>query len=179
LHGLASVIGNKEALFAREKKGTTVLKVREIMTRDLITVSPGTEILQAAKLLLQKQINGLPVVDDSGELVGIICQSDLVALQKKLPLPSLFTFLDGFIALKSMKQLEKEAQKIAATIVGHAMTPNPVTVSPETPVEEVANLMVDKNFHTLPVVDGGKLVGIVGKADLLRLLAGESGDKKH
>jgi len=147
-----------------------MLKVKDIMTEDLITVLPKTEIAHATKLLLEKGINGIPVVDKTGSLVGILCQSDLIAQQKKLPIPSFFTILDGFIPLTSIKQLEREAQKIAATTVAHAMTPNPVTVRPQTSVEEVATLMVGKNFHTLPVVDEGRLVGIVGKKDVLKTL---------
>ncbi len=150
------------------KKGNFMLNVKDIMTQNPVTVSPDTEITQAAKLLLENRINGLPVVDDSGQLMGIICQSDLIAQQKKIPLPSFFTFLDGFIFTKSMKQIEKEAQKIAATTVYQAMTKNPVTVKPDTGIETVAELMVDKNFHTLPVIDQGRLVGIVGKEDVLR-----------
>ncbi|MEA1901885.1 MAG: CBS domain-containing protein [Thermodesulfobacteriota bacterium] len=147
-----------------------MLKVKDIMTEDLITVLPDAEIAQATKLILKKGINGVPVVDEMGSLVGILCQSDLIAQQKKLPVPSFFTILDGFVPLISIKQLEREAQKIAATTVAHAMTPNPVTVRPETSVEDVAALMVGKNFHTLPVVDEGKLVGIVGKKDVLKTL---------
>jgi CBS domain-containing protein len=147
-----------------------MLKVKDIMTNNLITVSPEMEIAHAAKLLLDKSINGVPVVDRKGNLVGILCQSDLIAQEKKLPLPSLFTLLDGFIPLSSMKHFEKEVQKISATTVAHAMTPNPVTVRPETSVEEVATIMVEKNFHTLPVVDKGKLLGIVGKEDILKTL---------
>jgi CBS domain-containing protein len=147
--------------------------VEEIMTTDVITVSPDTEIAKAAKIMMEKRINGIPVVD-SGKLVGILCQSDLIAQQKKFPIPSLFTFLDGYISLTSRSHLEKEVQKIAAATVDQAMTPNPVTVSPRTPIEEVASLMVDRNFHTLPVLVEGKLVGIVGKEDLLKLLVPES-----
>ena len=69
-----------------------------------------------------------------------------------------------------MKHIEKEAQKISATTVEHAMTPNPLTVTPEMSIEEVATIMVDKKFHTLPVVDKEKLVGIVGKEDILKTL---------
>ena len=151
-----------------------MLTVKNIMTRDLITVSPDTEIVHAAKLLLEKGINGIPVVDKKGELVGIICQSDLIAQQKRLPIPSIFTLLDGFIPLASMKHFEKAVQKIAATTVADAMTPNPVTVQTDTSIEELASLMVDKNFHTLPVVDEGKLVGVVGKEDVLKTLTSES-----
>lgn len=147
-----------------------MLKAKDIMTRNVITVSPETEIAQAAKLLIEKSVNGVPVVDETGKLVGIICQSDLIAQQKRIPLPSVFTLLDSFIPLTSMKNFEKAVHKIAATTVADAMTSNPVTIKPETSIEELASLMVDKNFHTLPVVDEGKLVGIVGKADVLRTL---------
>jgi len=147
-----------------------MLKVKDIMTKEMITVSPETEIVHATKLLLENRINGVPVTDETGKLVGILCQSDLIAQQKKLPVPSFFSFLDGLITLTSMKHFEKEVQKIAAITVAQAMTPNPVTVRPDTDIEAVAALMVDNNFHTIPVVDEGELVGIVGKEDILRTL---------
>jgi CBS-domain-containing membrane protein len=147
-----------------------MLNADEIMTRDVITVNPGMEILEAAKILLGNHINGAPVVDSEGNLLGIICQSDLIAQQKKLPIPSLFTFLDGLIPLSSTKQMEKEVRKIAAITVEQAMTRNPVTVKPDTGIEAMAGLMVDSSFHTLPVVKSGKLVGIVGKEDVLRTI---------
>ena len=147
-----------------------MLKAKDIMTKELITVSPETEVVHATKLLLENRINGVPVTDETGKLVGILCQSDLIAQQKKLPVPSFFSFLDGLITLTSMKHFEKEVQKIAAITVAQAMTPNPVTVRPDTDIEAVAALMVDNNFHTIPVVDEGELVGIVGKEDILRTL---------
>ena len=156
-----------------------MLTTRDIMTRDFITVSPDTEIAYAAKILLEKGINGLPVIDEKGKLIGIICQSDLIAQQKRIPLPSIFTILDGFIPLSSKKRFEKAVQKISATTVAHAMTPDPVTVSPDTSIEDLSSLMVDKNFHTLPVEDEGKLVGIVGKADILRILTSSEGTKEN
>jgi CBS-domain-containing membrane protein len=143
---------------------------QDIMTRSVITVSPNTDITQATQMLLENRINGLPVVDEKQQLVGIVCQSDMIAQQKRIPLPSLFTLLDGYISLTSAKQFEKEVQKIAATRVAQAMTPNPVTVGLETSVEDIASLMVEKKLHTLPVVDKGKLVGIIGKEDMLRTL---------
>jgi CBS domain-containing protein len=147
-----------------------MIKAKDIMTKEIITVNPETEIAQAAGLLLEKRINGVPVVNDSGTLVGILCQSDLIAQQKNIPIPSLFTLLDGYIPLTLSKHLDKEVEKIAASKVAEAMTPNPVTVEPETDIERVAVLMVEKNYHTLPVIEEGKLVGIVGKEDVLRTL---------
>jgi len=147
-----------------------MLKVNEIMTTDVISVTPQTEIVQAAKILLRERINGLPVVDEEGVLVGILCESDLIMQQKKFPVPSFFTLLDGVVPLTSMKRLEAEVQKMSAVIVANAMTPNPLTVTPETTVEEVATIMVGKKYNTLPVVEDGKLVGIVGKNDILKTL---------
>ena len=144
--------------------------VREIMTTEVITLTPDTEITRAARILLDNRINGAPVLDENGRLVGILCQSDLVAQQKKLPLPTIFTFLESIIQLASSKHIEKQVRKIAALTVSDAMTPEPVTVSPDTELETVAGFMVDKNLHTLPVVDGAKLVGIIGKEDVLRTL---------
>ena len=147
-----------------------MLKVKDIMTTEIITVSPDTEIVKATKLLLENRINGVPVLDETGRLVGILCQSDLIAQQRKLPIPSFFTLLDGLIPLISKKQIDKQVRKIAAVTVAEAMTPNPVTVQPDTNIEEVAALMVDRNFHTIPVVDEGEVVGILGKEDILRTL---------
>jgi CBS domain-containing protein len=147
-----------------------VLTVRDVMTTDLITVAPDMDIVAAAKILLDNRINGVPVVDENDHLVGILCQSDLIAQQKKLPIPTVFTFLDSVIQLTSTKQFQKQVQKIAALKISDAMTPEPVTVQPDTQVETVAALMVDSGFHTLPVVEGSRLVGIIGKEDVLRTL---------
>jgi CBS domain-containing protein len=147
-----------------------MITAKDIMTREVITISPDTDIAQVAKLLLAKRINGIPVVNDTGELLGILCQSDLIIQQKNIPIPSLFTLLDGYIPLTSSKKLDREVDKIMATKAADAMTANPVTVHPDTGIEEIAALMVEKNYHTLPVVDAGKLVGIVGKEDVLKTL---------
>ncbi|MBW2406902.1 MAG: CBS domain-containing protein [Deltaproteobacteria bacterium] len=151
-----------------------MLKVKDIMTKEVKTVSPETEITKAAKLLLSERINGVPVVNKTGELVGILCQSDLIAQQKSIPIPSLFTLLDGYIPLTLLNRLDREVEKMVATKVENAMTPDPITVNSDNDIEKVAGLMVEKNYHTLPVVDDGKLVGIVGKEDVLRTLLAEA-----
>jgi CBS domain-containing protein len=146
------------------------------MTKDVITVEPDMEVIHAAKLLLDHHINGLPVVDKEGNLKGIICQSDLVVQQRKVPLPSFFIMLDSFVPLTSPKNIEKELKKMSALTVREAMTTNPVTIGPDTDLEDIATLMVKHTIHTLPVVEQGKIVGIIGKEDILRTLI--SGEKK-
>jgi len=147
-----------------------MLRAKDIMAREIITISPEAKTVDAARILLERRINGLPVVDAGGRLVGIICQSDLVAQQKKLSLPSFFNLLDGLIPLASSRNWEQEIQKIGANTVAQAMTTDPVIVNPDTGLDEIASLMVDRKLHTLPVVENGKLVGVVGKEDILRTL---------
>ncbi|WP_028571696.1 CBS domain-containing protein [Desulfonatronum lacustre] len=144
---------------------------KDIMTRDVVTVTPDTDVNAAAKILLEKDFNGLPVLDEDGKLVGVLCQSDLVVQQREFPLPSFFTLLGGFVALTSLSQLQRAVDKMAATKVSQAMTPDPVSVSPDTPVNKLADLMAENKYHTIPVLEDGKLVGVVGKKDILRLLA--------
>ncbi len=147
-----------------------MMKAKDIMTRDVITVGSDTEIIQAAKLMLDNHLSGLPVVDSGGHVKGIICQSDLIAQQEKIRLPSFFVLLDSMIPLSSQKSIEKEVKKMAAFKVSDAMTPDPIMVDPETSIEDIATLMVKHNIHTLPVAEQGRLVGIIGKEDILRTL---------
>lgn len=143
---------------------------QDIMTSEVITISPEADITEAVKILLDKGVNGLPVVDESGHLVGILCQSDLVRMQKSLPIPSLFTLLDGFVPLSSSALLEAEVKRIAASKVSDAMSTKVVTIGPDMTIDEIAALMVDKKFHTLPVTENGKLLGVVGKKDVIKTL---------
>ncbi|MDT8272143.1 MAG: CBS domain-containing protein [Desulfomonilia bacterium] len=147
-------------------------KVRDIMTSaNLITLTPEMGVIEAAKVLMDHHINGAPVLDSEGTIVGILCREDLISQQKKIPLPSFFVVLDGIIPLSSPRHLEMEMEKIAATTVEHAMTRNPLTVKEDTDVEEIAHIMVDKKIHTIPVTDDdGCLVGIIGKEDILKIL---------
>lgn len=145
---------------------------RDIMTPDPITISPDAAIADAVKILLEKHFNGLPVVKD-GKLVGVICQSDLVAQQQSLKIPSVFTLFDGFIPLPGWKQAEQDFVKINALTVAEAMTPDPVTAKPDTPLEDLAGLMVKAKFYSLPVVEDGKVIGIIGKEDILKTLVAE------
>ncbi|MCC8193522.1 MAG: CBS domain-containing protein [Deltaproteobacteria bacterium] len=145
-------------------------RARDIMTTDPITISPKASIADAVKVLLEKKFNGLPVVDDEGRLVGVICQSDLVVQQQRLRVPSVFTLLDGFIPLPGWGKAEEAFKKMSALVVEDAMTADPVTAAPETPLEDLASLMVGTKYYSLPIVEDGRLVGIIGKEDILRTL---------
>jgi len=144
------------------------------MTKEVITITPGTKVTDAAALLEQHRISGVPVVDKAGLVVGVITQSDLVARARDLELPPTIALFDLRIFLETPSHFKKRLEKMLGVTVGEVMTPNPLTVSPETSVEEIATLMTRKKVHTLPVVAAGKMVGVIGKTDLIRAHTQES-----
>lgn len=147
-----------------------MLTARDIMTPSPLSVTVGTKVTEAARLMLEHHFNGLPVVEKDGTLRGVLCQSDLVAQHKQLRMPSYFVILDAIIPLSSPKKFEEEVNRMAATTVEEAMSSNIRTVSPDATLEEIASLMAEDKYYTLPVVEDGKLVGVVGKEDVLRTL---------
>ncbi len=153
-----------------------MLQARDIMTREVITVSTETPVSQLSKILEHRNIGGLPVVDADGRLVGIVTQSDLVERVRELELPPAVNILDFHFYLQIPSHLFKRVEKMLGTTVADVMTANPITVSPDTPVSQVAALMAKQRIHTLPVMAGGKIAGIIGKMDLVRALAREAGE---
>jgi len=148
-----------------------MLQARDIMTKEVITVSPETRVSDLAQTLAGKKLGGVPVVDAEGGLVGIVTQSDLVARIQELELPPALNILDFHLYLQIPSHLFRKVEKMLGTTVADIMSPKPLTVSPDTPVPRIAALMEQQKIHTLPVLEGGKIVGIVGKIDLIRALA--------
>ena len=142
----------------------------DIMTPDPVTVSRDTTLSQAARLLLDGHFNGLPVVED-GRLVGMLTQSDLISLDQKIHTPGYFLLLGGAIPLQLPSRFTKELQRMAARTVGEIMSKEPRSITPDTPVDDIATLMIQERFYTLPVVENGRIVGVVGMEDLLKRLA--------
>jgi CBS domain-containing protein len=152
-----------------------MLSARDIMTTKVLTVRPETSIADLSKTLENRNIGGLPVVDQDGRLVGVITQSDLVERARDLELPPAINILDLHIYLQIPSHLLQRVEKMLGTTVGDCMSPNPVTVAPDTPVSQIAALMAKQKVHTIPVLDGGKIVGVIGKMDLVRAMAQEPG----
>ena len=145
-----------------------MLIAKDIMTRDVITVKKDTGVSELADILTRNRISGAPVVDDSGRLLGVVTESDLVEQSKSLHLPTVFTILDSVIFLESAKHFEKELKKMTGAKVEDVYTEKPLVVGPDTPIREIATIMAEKKVYTIPVIDGDKLVGIIGKADVVR-----------
>jgi CBS-domain-containing membrane protein len=147
-----------------------MIHARELMTREVITVKKETSLQDLATILYENHINGVPVVDDDGNLIGIICESDLVRKNKKLHIPTVVTIFDAVLYLEGSKKMKEELRRLNATTVEDLYTTKVVTVNEDTPAEEIATLMADKKIYTIPVVEGTRVVGIIGKADLIRTL---------
>ena len=153
-----------------------MLYARDIMTTEVLTVSPETSIADLSKTLENRKIGGVPVVDQGGRLVGVITQSDLVERARDLELPPAINILDLHIYLQIPSHLIQRVEKMLGTTVGDCMSPNPITVAPDTPVSQIAALMAKQKMHTIPVLKGGKIVGVIGKMDLVRAMAREPGE---
>lgn len=147
------------------------------MQRDVKTVGPDATVRQVAEILADAAYSGLPVVDDDGNLVGVVTEADLLMRAKRLNLPSFFPFIGGIILLEPPDRFEAELRKATGALVKEVMTTDVVTVTEDTPLHELATIMIDKKVNRLPVVDGRKLVGIVTRDDLIRALhlSGERG----
>lgn len=150
-----------------------MLKAKDIMTEDVITVNPSMTIEEFARILMKNQISGAPVVDEDGSLIGIITENDLITQNKRLHIPTILRLFDAFIPLGTSR-LEKEIKKITATTVGEICTKKVITVDPETPLEEIATIMTEKKIHLIPVIQEGKIIGIIGKKDIIKSAAAES-----
>jgi len=144
--------------------------IAEIMTKDVITVKKETSLRDIAVIFDEKRFGSLPVTDESGVLIGIVTASDLIEQGRSLHIPTVISLFDWVIPLEGEKTLERELHKMTAQTVGEIMTSDLVTVSSEEPVSKAADMMSYHKLHALPVVDGGRLVGIVSRIDIIRNL---------
>ncbi len=145
-------------------------KAKDIMTSNVITVTLETSIRELVNLLSKHNISGVPVMDSNNNLIGIVTENDLIDQTKQLHIPTVVTILDSIFYLENPIKMEKEMKKMAGTRVLDIYTANPVTVTPESTIEEIATIMAEKNIHTLPVIQDDKLIGIIGKKDIIMTL---------
>jgi CBS domain-containing protein len=149
------------------------LTARDIMTPDPVTVSRDLSVTDAARLMVDRHIGALPVVEDD-VLVGLVTEDDLIMRDVKVEFPTYLHLLDGFIMYPgATAKFESELKKAVGATVDDVMTTEPVTVQATTSVSDVATLMVDEEVDRLPVLDGERLVGIVSKSDIIRSLVSE------
>jgi CBS-domain-containing membrane protein len=147
------------------------MKAKDIMTKNIITVKEDMLIEDLSKHFIEHRVNGFPVVDENEKLVGVVTEKNLIEQNKNLHMPTVIALFDAVIYLESPNKFKDEVNKFTGTCVKDIQTSNPTTTTPETPITEVASIMANKDIHTLPVIDNGAIVGVIGKIDLIKGLA--------
>jgi len=144
---------------------------QDIMTKNVVWVTVDTSVRDLARVLLNNNISGVPVLDNSDTLCGIATESDLIFQNKRLHVPPFITILDSFLFLDNPEKMDQELKKIAGATVLEIYTEDVVTITPDTPLDEIATIMTEKKIHTLPVLsEAGEMVGVVGKKDIIRTI---------
>jgi CBS domain-containing protein len=144
-----------------------MLSVQDLMTRDVVTTSPTTPIKDVAMLLVEHRISGVPVVDEGGRVVGVVSEGDLVVKQgpdavERRPLARIFG---------DSSSTRAQVAKISALTAGDAMSAPAITIGVDTPIAEAASTMTRRRVNRLPVMDGEALVGVISRADIVRVFA--------
>lgn len=144
------------------------MRARDVMTRAVVSIRPEASILEAAQLMVQHQVSGLPVVDEAGGLIGIVTEHDLLRGERigaEWPRPEWLEFLIR------PERLAREYAQSHSRKVADVMTANPVTITQDASIENAVRLMHEARIKRLPVTHRGKLVGIIARADIVRALA--------
>lgn len=153
------------------------MKVRDIMTETVVTIPPTMTVGEVAALLRERDLSGVPVVDASGVLVGMVSELDLIARHARIHMPRYLQIMEYQIYLESPDRFEDELERVLGTTAADIMSEKVYTIGPEADLQDLATLMVDHHANPVPVVEGGRLVGIVSYHDLLQVLERPGADQ--
>ncbi|MEA2271904.1 MAG: hypothetical protein QOI98_612 [Solirubrobacteraceae bacterium] len=147
--------------------------VAEIMQRDVVTASPDDDIESVLRLLRHHELPGIPVVNDGGRCIGIVTEADLIISGEEgdLHLPHYLEILGGVVFLEPLRHFEERLRKAFASQVSDMMTRDPVTIDTDATVEQAARVIAETGHNRLPVVEHGRLVGVVTRLDVLAAMA--------
>ncbi len=155
--------------------GSSNVLVSEYMCTSVHALDPTMTVEEAAKFFLRYAISVAPVVDKSGKLLGVLADDDLMVEETQLHIPTIFAALGEVAAWPpAVRRFEQEMRRYLASTVGEAMTTKVIATHASDTIEEAATLMHEHHLRTLPVVDGEKVVGMLGRRDLLRALVRRS-----
>ena len=146
------------------------MKVRDVMTPEVVVAHPDTSVNLVARLMAGRDISGIPVVEE-GRLVGIVTELDLIVRNTRLEPPAFFALLDARIPLETPGHYQERLRHMLGTRADDVMTEKVVTIGPEEDLETLAEIMVKRRVNPLPVVENGRLVGIVSRSDIIGMMA--------
>ena len=150
---------------------TQDLPVRDVMTAEVVTVTPDQTIESAMATLVDAGVDAAPVVDAGGAVVGVLSTGDLIVADAQVHGPTVISLFGAYIELPSWrKEFEEDFKKAVGAVVSEVMEDEPVTCGPDDTVGTAATLMHDHDASRLPVVEGGRLVGIIARGDILRAM---------
>lgn len=145
--------------------------VSEVMTTDVLTFGPDDNVGDAMRTLVERGIDGAPVVDADGTVVGMLSTGDLIVQESRLHFPTVISVLGATLELPSaQRHFDEDLRRALGSTVADVMHRDPVTVGSDDTVEEAATLLHDHDVSRLPVVGDGGLVGIVARVDILRAI---------
>jgi CBS domain-containing protein len=146
--------------------------VREYMEEDPTTVRPDTKAEDVARLLGEHELHGVPVANEAGRCVGIVTENDLVLADEEgdLHIPHYIELFGGLVFLESVRGFERRLRKAMAATAADLMTADPITIGPDADVHAAGKLISTSGHNHLPVVEHGRLVGVITRADVLRAL---------
>ena len=147
------------------------MKVRDIMTQEVVVAHPDTSVNLIAQLMGGRDISGVPVVDEAQRVIGIVTELDMILRNTRLEPPAFFKILDGRIPLETPASYRKRVQHMLGALARDVMTEEVVTIGPDEDVEVLADLMVKRRVNPVPVIDAERLVGIVSRADIIKMMA--------
>jgi CBS domain-containing protein len=142
------------------------------MDSDPITVRPDASVEEVARVLGENELHGVPVTTEDGRVVGIVTENDLVIgdEQGDLHIPAYVELFGGLVFLGPLRRFEERMKKAVAASAEQMMTADPRTVEPGADVHEAAHVMVETGHNRIPVVEDGRLIGVISRADVVRAL---------
>lgn len=148
--------------------------VRQVMTTDVLTFSPDEPVQDATRRLIERGVDGGPVVDDDGRLLGMLSSGDLLVQETRLHYPTVVSLFGAYLELPSShRRFEDDLRRAVGATVGDVMHDEPVSCADDDTLERAATLMHEHDVSRLPVVAGGRVVGIIARGDILRAVMGE------
>jgi CBS domain-containing protein len=148
------------------------LTVRDIMETDVPVVHPSDSVETVLRLMRERELPGVPVVNEGGRCVGIITDADLVLSEEDadLHMPHYFELFGGVVFLEPLRRFEERLRKAFSSTAGDLMTEDPITIEPDASVHEAARVIARRKHNRLPVTEHGRLVGVVTRLDVLDAL---------
>jgi CBS domain-containing protein len=146
------------------------MQVRDLMTTQILTARPETPVSEVATMMVDRAISGVPVLDEAGTVVGLITERELVLRSTRIEPPAFLPVLDARIPIETPSHYRRRLQHIVGSRAGDAMSEVFETVAPDVELEDLAALMTRPGVNPVPVVENGRLVGIVSRADIVRMM---------